>query len=91
MAEPTLPFELQEKILQLEKHVKERLPNMPFLLREIWQALDKDPDNVTLLKEEQIQIIVSGLEKQTDTYIVSNTVKSKSAVSKLKNLQADDI
>lgn len=86
-----LSADIQEKILALEAAVKGRLPNMPMLLKEIHGALRKDPDCVTLLKEEQIAVLISGLERQTNTYIVATVTKSKSAASILKKLTADDL
>lgn len=81
--------DLQEKILQLEKSVKERLPNMATMLSDIWKALKADPDQVTLLEEEDIQKIVAGLEKQTDTYIISESMRAKSPSKKLKDMLND--
>jgi len=86
-----LPIALQQDILLLEQSVKERLPNMPILLKKIWEALRKDPDNVTLASEEEIAIVFSGLERQTNTYIAQTVTKSKSTGAKLKNLGVDDI
>lgn len=85
-------FELQEKILALQSSILSQHPTMPGLLREIHTALRKQPENVTLLSEEQIQIIVSGLEKQTGTFLAESTVKSAkktAAVTKIKSLGAD--
>lgn len=87
----TVSADMQEKILALEAAVKQRLPNMPMLLKEIHGALRKDPDCVTLLTEQEIAVLISGLERQTNTYIVSTVTKSKSAASKLKTLTADDL
>ena len=86
-----LPIALQQDILLLEQSVKERLPNMPILLKKIWEALRKDPDNATLASEEEIAIVFSGLERQTNTYIAQTVTKSKSTGAKLKNLGVDDI
>lgn len=87
---PTLPFELQDKILKLEEAVKARLPEMPTMLAQIWAALKQQPENVTLLEENQIAIIVSGLEVQTQTTLIQTLSKSGSK-AKLKNLSPDDI
>ena len=93
-SQPKIPIELENKILQLEAMVLERLPQMPLLLQDIWNALKQHPENVTLLEEKQIQMIVIGLEIQTNTKlveIISKPTKSKAAVAKLKNLTTDDI
>lgn len=87
----TLPVSLQQDMLMLEKSVKERLPDMPIMLKKIHEALRKDPDNVTLATEEEIYIVFSGLEKQTNTYLTQAITKSKSTGAKLKNLGVDDL
>jgi hypothetical protein len=86
-----LPIELQQDILLLEKSVKDRLPDTPILLKKIHEALRKDPDNVTLASEEEIAIVFSGLERQTNTYITQSITKAKSTGAKLKNLGVDDL
>jgi len=90
---PTLPIDLENKILQLQEAVQNRLPGMSGMLQEIWNALKKQPENVTLLSEDNIQIIVSGLEVQTNNKLVEVLSKPKKngASAKLKNLNADDI
>lgn len=90
---PKIPVELENKILALQEQVVQRLPTMPTLLQDIWTALKKQPENVTLLPEEQIQIIVSGLEVQTNNKLTEVLTKGKGAAakSKLKNLTADEL
>lgn len=90
--QPTVPFELQEKIASLQNAILEKHPTMPTLLREIHTALRKQPENVVILSEEDIGIIVRGLEVQTNTFLadtVSKSSKSTSAVGKIKKLGAD--
>lgn len=92
MNTPTIPFELQEKILSLQTAILEKHPTMPTLLREIHTALRKQPENVIVLPEESIQIIVRGLEVQTNTFLaetVSKSAKSSSKVASIKKLGAD--
>ena len=92
MSAPTIPFELQEKIQSLQNALLDRHPSMPTLLREIHTALRKQPENVVILSEEEIGIIVRGLETQTNTFLaqtVTKSAKSTSAVAKVKSLGAD--
>lgn len=92
MNTPTIPFELQEKIQSLQNALLDRHPSMPNLLREIHTALRKQPENVVILSEEDIGIIVTGLEVQTNTFLaqtVTKSAKSTSAVVKVKALGAD--
>ncbi len=82
--------ELLERINALEFALNERTPNLPVLLKEIHTALHADPENVTLMTEEQINVIVRGLMAQTNTYIATSIVKS-TTTKKLKNLSINDI
>lgn len=87
MAEP-IPagFELKNKIAELQEMLLLKHPMMPKLLQEIHSTLRKQPENVTLLDEEDIRIIVNGLEKQTGVELAASVSKSsKSASSGLKN------
>ena len=74
--------ELKEKILA--KH-----PQMPILLGEIHKALRNNPEQVTLLSEEEMHVIVEGLEVQTKTALISGAVSgkgAKSVASKVKTM-----
>lgn len=85
-------FELAEKVQQLSALILDKHPRMPTLLREIHTALLAQPENVTLMSEEEIQIIVSGLKVQTGVEFATAAISSsgkKSAVSKIKALGAD--
>lgn len=89
---PALGFELKEKFAALQSTLIGQHPQMPVLLREIWMALKKQPENVTLLSEEDIQIVVAGLEKQTGVFLaesVSKTAKKPAVVASLKAKGAD--
>lgn len=75
-------FELKEKVAKLEEQLLASHPQMPLLLREIHGILRDDPENVTLLTEEEIGIIVSGLKKHTQTEIIAKVTTSKKSVKK---------
>ena len=63
-----LPFELAEKVFSLSAMIIDKHPQLPTLLRDIHTALRKQPENVTLMSEEEICIIVSALKVQTNTF-----------------------
>jgi hypothetical protein len=69
-------YALSEKIAALDKALVAASPGMDSLLQTIHRNLDKDPELVHLLKEEEISVIFRGLERQTQTTIVSDSVKS---------------
>ena len=79
-------FQIKEKLASLEAALLEKTPGMPTLLRDIHSHLKKDPDLVTLLSEEECNILVSGLKKQTATEIATAAIKSgtKKAQSKMQ-------
>lgn len=75
------------KISELQEKLLSNHPQMPLLLREIHSTLKENPAVVTLLREEEdIQVIVQGLEKQTNTYLVQAMTASKSGSAKNKAL-----
>ena len=85
-------FELKEKLAALQSALLSQHPTMPTLLREIHMALKKQPENVTLLSEEEVHVIVQGLEKQTGVFLaesVGKTAKKSAAVNKIKALGSD--
>lgn len=84
-------FELKEKVAQLEQALLNSHPQLPVLLRTIHTTLRNDPDNVTILSEEEVGVIVAGLKKQTMTEITTSTVKAASNTKKLKNITLDQL
>ena len=79
-------FELKEKLAALQAAVLARHPTMPTLLQEIHRTLKAQPENVTLMTEDEIAIVVSGLMQQTNTVMVRATVSpSKAASASVKN------
>ena len=86
-SESKLAFELQEKVLKLKESLLAKHPSMPMLLREIHTTLRQYPENVTLASEEEIQIIVEGLMRQTGVEFALATSKGtgqKNATAKIK-------
>lgn len=82
-------FELQEKVAALSQAILDRHPTMPTLLSEIYKTLRAQPENVTLMSEEDIKIIVSGLKIQTSTNFAVSVTKpsaTKAAAEKIKKL-----
>jgi len=69
--------DLQMKIATLQNAILSTHPTMPILLKEIHTILKNDPSNVTLLGEDEIAIIVSGLKLQTKTAITESVSKKK--------------
>ena len=85
-------YQLSEKVASLASAILEKHPTMPTLLREIHTTLSKYPEQVTLLSEQEISIIVSGLSVQTNVAFAVSATKPagvKSLTAKIKQLGAD--
>lgn len=89
MQENLSAYEIKEKVLALQESMLSSHPQMPTLLRQIHTQLRADPEIVTLLSEDEISIIVSGLMKQTQTELVVASVKSKT--KSLKSMGTGDL
>lgn len=76
-------------IESLKLAIHEVHPTMPQLLQTIWKQLKDNPDCVTILKPEQIAVIVQGAEIQTNIKISEGI--SKPRASKKKVLTVDDV
>lgn len=89
-----LNLEIQTKLASLQEALLESHPTMPTLLRDIHTTLKSQPEQVTLMTEDEIHIIIQGLEKQTNTHLAASvTKKSKSASSRaaMKNATSADL
>lgn len=67
--------ELYDKVIELQTSLLDRHPRMPGLLREIHAALRAQPENVTLLSEDQISVVVNGLKVQTGVEFAAAATK----------------
>ena len=90
-SEPTSGFELREKVATLQAQLLSGHPLMPTLLQTIHKQLKADPENMTLLSEEEIQVVVCGLSKQVGVEIVTAMVKPGGGGKSLKKLTVDDL
>jgi CTP:molybdopterin cytidylyltransferase MocA len=81
--------QIEEKVATLQEQLLANHPGMPVLLRDIHNRLKADPDVVTLLSEEAVGIIVSGLQKQTQTVILNATMKKGTGKALKKTTVAD--
>lgn len=84
----TQAFLLKEKVASLEASLLSAHPTMPTLLREIHTALRAQPENVTLLSEEEISVLVRGLQKQTGVFLAESVAKSAKKPGSVAALKA---
>jgi hypothetical protein len=85
-ASNTAHYQVQEKLLALNEALLASTPNMATLLRDIHRQLKADPDLVTILTEEECNIVAEGLKKQTSTELATTMAKSapKKAMGKMQ-------
>lgn len=83
--------QIKEKITSLEEALLASNPQMKTILREIHTTLKENPEVVTLLNEDDIHIIVNGLEKQTATELATTIATKKSGSKALKNISLADL
>jgi len=76
-------------IESLRVAIHEVHPNMPQLLSTIWKQLKDTPDCVTILKPEEIAVIVQGAEIHANVKISEGITKPRA--SKKKVLTVDDV
>lgn len=81
----TQEYEIREKMANLEQALLTKSPELPGLLRTIHAHLSKDPELVTILTEEECNILVEGLKLQTKTSIAETAMKKKG--KSMKNLE----
>jgi hypothetical protein len=81
---------LKESILSLQTALLEAHPTIPTLLQEIHSFIKANPEQVTLLSEEDIEVIVRGLSRQTAIEI-SVKAKPASKAARLKAITVDDL
>lgn len=93
-----LGFEVKEKLAALEAALLANHPTMPVLLRDIHSKLMLDKAIVTLMSEEEIQVVVSGLARQTAVEISTSFVgkktsggKKKETATKINDSYADEL
>jgi len=82
-------FLLQSKVSELSAALLDRHPKMPTLLDEIFKTIKQYPEQVTILEEEAIAEIVSGLKQLTGVKFAEAATKSSGATKKLKNATVD--
>lgn len=80
------------KLAELEQKLLAEDKDYPFLLRDIHITMREDPNVVTVLTDEEIGLIVSGLSKHVGTTITpakSGSGRSKSG--RTQPINADDL
>lgn len=87
-----LNLDIKAKLDELSAALLSSHPQIPTLLRDIRDTLKSFPEQVTLMTEDEINICVRGLEKQTNSYVAAAVVKPSAAKkAALKNVTSDEL
>lgn len=87
-----LNLEIKTKLDELQQALLSAHPTLPTILRDIHRTLKSYPEQVTLMSEDEIQLVVQGLEKQTSSHLAATTMKpTKAKKESLKNISSDDL
>lgn len=81
--------QIKEKIRQLREKMQQAMPGYEDLLHIIHRNLAQDPDTVQLLTEEEIGVIVAGLQKRSGTFLAEKAATK--AVKTGKKVGLDDL
>lgn len=82
--------QVKRHIADLQAELLSSHPKIPTLLSVIRKRLEEDPEIVTLLAEEEINICIQAMMKQTNTLLVKE-VMEKASKKKLKDIGEDDL
>lgn len=82
---------LHEKIEQLRTLLTQEHPGYASLLKDIHSTLSKQPDNVTLLKDEEIGVIVSAAVREAGLQVSAKAASKKTSTKSLKGLTLEDL
>jgi len=75
---------LQEEIAKLEELMLAKRPEMGEALARIHQTLQTYPENVTLLKPEEVGIVIRSLTEVSQIELVKRAVSSSKGTKALK-------
>ena len=99
-AEPEIPKVVKERkthpiameMAEIEAALNERVPGFVSILSTIHKKLRADPNIVTLLDDEEIGVIVAGLEKHTNVTIVApSAIKAAKSKARREPVSAGDL
>lgn len=80
------------EMAELEAAIDAEVPGFVSILSQIHKKLRADPDVVTLLADEEIGVIVAGLEKHTNVTIVApSAIKAAKSKAKKEPVSAMDL
>jgi hypothetical protein len=92
VVKPRKTHPIAMEMAEIEAALNERVPGFVSILSTIHKKLRADPNIVTLLDDEEIGVIVSGLEKHTNVTIVApSAIKAAKSKARREPVSAGDL
>lgn len=88
-ASPTHPIAME--MAELEQALNSQVPGFHGILRDIHIKLREDPNVVTLLSDEEISVIVKGLERHANITLTSKAAKKTTGAKSKVPVSAADL
>ena len=87
-----LNLEIQTKLNALSEALLQAHPTIPTLLKDIHRTLKAQPEQVTLMSEQELHLVVQGLMKQTNSNLAAAAMKPVRAKKEsLKSMTLDEL
>ncbi len=89
---PRATHPIAMEMAELEQALDEQVPGFVSILSQIHKKLRADPDIVTLLSDEEVGVIVAGLETHTNVTIVApSAIKAAKSKARKEPVSAMDL
>jgi hypothetical protein len=76
---------------ELQDALDNSMPGFAHILKDIHDSLRADPDVVTILTDEEIAVIVKGLEKHSNIIVTPAKAKKAASAKSKTPISADDL
>jgi len=82
---------VRDKIMELQEALDAAVPGFPHILKDIHDTLRAAPEVVTILAEEEIAVIVKGLEKHAGIEVTPAKAKKAASAKSKVPISATDL
>ena len=86
-----LNLEIQTKLDALSEALLQAHPTTPTLLKDIHRTLKAQPEQVTLMSEQELHLVVQGLMKQTNSNLAAAMKPARAKKESLKSMTLDEL
>lgn len=89
MSALTVADQVKSNLLEMQEVLDNNTAGLPSLLRTIHGQLKSDPEIVTLLSDDECNILVEGLKSHTSTELACKAMKGKTRTALKQTTMAD--